>query len=90
MFRLKINTIQLKETEEEVERTHDEVFRDRQYQVDAVIVRTMKTRKTLSHNLLMVLLLYSFISLSLLSRLSPLFFLVVVYPLSLFYKELNT
>ena len=42
----------MKESVEEVERTHEEVFRDRQYQVDAVIVRTMKARKTLSHTLL--------------------------------------
>ena len=45
--------IQLKESAEEVERTHEEVFRDRQYQVDAVIVRTMKARKTMSHTSLM-------------------------------------
>lgn len=52
-YRIKINTIQLKETTEEVERTHEEVFRERQYQVDAAIVRTMKTRKTLPHATLM-------------------------------------
>jgi len=52
-FRIKINTIQLKETTEEVERTHEEVFRERQYQVDAAIVRTMKARKTLPHATLM-------------------------------------
>ena len=39
----------MKETSEEVERTHEEVFRERQYQVDAAIVRTMKSRKTLTH-----------------------------------------
>lgn len=43
----------MKETTEEVQRTHEEVFRDREYQVDAVIVRTMKSRKRLSHALLM-------------------------------------
>jgi len=48
-FRIKINTIQLKETSEEVEKTNEEVFRDREYQVDAAIVRTMKARKRLSH-----------------------------------------
>lgn len=53
MFRIKINTIQLRETVEETEQTLDEVFRDRQYQVDAAIVRTMKARKSLAHNLLM-------------------------------------
>ena len=50
LFRIKINSIQLRETVEDTERTHDEVFRDRQYQVDAVVVRTMKARKRLSHN----------------------------------------
>jgi cullin-4 len=43
----------LKDTPEEVQKTHEEVFRDREYQVDAVIVRTMKSRKRLSHALLM-------------------------------------
>ena len=52
-FRIKINTIQMKETAEEIEKTHEEVFRERQYQVDAIIVRQMKARKTLSHNELM-------------------------------------
>ena len=52
-FRIKINTIQMKETAEEIEKTHEEVFRERQYQVDAILVRQMKARKTLSHNELM-------------------------------------
>lgn len=34
LFRIKINTIQVKETAEEVQRTHEEVFRDREYQVN--------------------------------------------------------
>ena len=51
--RIKINSIQLKETPKETEETHERVFRDRQYQVDAAIVRIMKSRKTLSHALLM-------------------------------------
>jgi len=53
MFRIKINSIQLKETAEEVERTNEEVFRDREYQVDAAIVRIMKARKRLPHTSLM-------------------------------------
>ncbi|CAM9265834.1 unnamed protein product, partial [Discosporangium mesarthrocarpum] len=53
LYRIKINSIQLKETVEENEKTHEAVFRDRQYQVDAVIVRTMKARKTLPHTQLM-------------------------------------
>lgn len=52
-FRVKINSIQLRETKQENEETHERVFRDRQYQVDAAIVRIMKARKTLSHAVLM-------------------------------------
>jgi cullin-4 len=52
LFRIKINQIQMKETQEEQETTQERVFQDRQYQIDAAIVRIMKTRKTLTHNLL--------------------------------------
>eukprot|EP00197_Chlamydomonas_leiostraca_P016154 CAMPEP_0202861492 /NCGR_PEP_ID=MMETSP1391-20130828/2868_1 /ASSEMBLY_ACC=CAM_ASM_000867 /TAXON_ID=1034604 /ORGANISM="Chlamydomonas leiostraca, Strain SAG 11-49" /LENGTH=749 /DNA_ID=CAMNT_0049540895 /DNA_START=162 /DNA_END=2411 /DNA_ORIENTATION=- len=52
LYRIKINQIQMKETEEENKKTNDEVMQDRQYQIDAAIVRIMKTRKTLSHKLL--------------------------------------
>lgn len=52
LFRIKINSIQMKETEEENKKTNDAVIQDRQYQIDAAIVRIMKTRKTLSHKLL--------------------------------------
>ncbi|CAB4015420.1 cullin-4A isoform X1, partial [Paramuricea clavata] len=52
LFRIKINQIQMKETPEENVNTTERVFQDRQYQIDAAIVRIMKTRKTLSHNLL--------------------------------------
>ena len=52
LHRIKINSIQLKETEEENKKTNEEVLQDRQYQIDAAIVRIMKTRKTLSHRLL--------------------------------------
>ena len=38
--------------QEENTSTTERVFQDRQYQVDAAIVRIMKTRKSLSHNLL--------------------------------------
>ncbi|RHY31676.1 hypothetical protein DYB32_003258 [Aphanomyces invadans] len=53
LMRIKINSIQMKETTEENIETHEAVFRERQYQVDAAIVRIMKARKTLSHALLM-------------------------------------
>lgn len=52
LFRIKINQIQMKETTEEQKATEERVYQDRQYQIDAAIVRTMKMRKTLSHNLL--------------------------------------
>eukprot|EP00955_Chlamydomonas_euryale_P068806 360241-Chlamydomonas_euryale.AAC.4 len=52
LIRIKINSIQMKETEEENKKTNDQVLQDRQYQIDAAIVRIMKTRKTLSHKLL--------------------------------------
>mmetsp|Transcript_54946 Transcript_54946/g.112192 ORF Transcript_54946/g.112192 Transcript_54946/m.112192 type:complete len:775 (+) Transcript_54946:478-2802(+) len=51
-LRIKVNSIQLKETQEENEKTTESVFQDRQYQVDAAVVRVMKARKTLSHTLL--------------------------------------
>jgi len=50
--RIKINTIQMKETEEENRKVNDAVLQDRQYQIDAAVVRIMKMRKTLSHKLL--------------------------------------
>jgi cullin-4 len=53
LYRIKINSIQVRETAEDIERTHEEVFRDRQYQVDAAIVRIMKSRKHIAHSALM-------------------------------------
>lgn len=50
LYRLKINTIQLKETAQECVQTNTKVAQDRQYQIDAAIVRVMKTRKSISHN----------------------------------------
>jgi cullin-4 len=52
LYRVRINAIQLKETAEEQAKTNESVLQDRQYQVDAAIVRIMKTRKTLAHKLL--------------------------------------
>ena len=52
LYRIKVNAIQMKETVEENTGTTERVFQDRQYQVDAAIVRIMKTRKSLSHTLL--------------------------------------
>ena len=52
LYRIKINTIQMRESAEENQQTTEKVFQDRQYQIDACIVRIMKTRKTLGHQLL--------------------------------------
>ncbi|CAA7042773.1 unnamed protein product [Microthlaspi erraticum] len=52
LYRIKVNAIQMKETVEENASTTEKVFHDRQYQIDAAIVRIMKTRKVLSHTLL--------------------------------------
>ena len=48
--RIKINQIQYRESRNENEDTTLRVHQDRQYQVDACIVRIMKARKMLSHN----------------------------------------
>ena len=52
LFRVKINSIQMKETEEENAETNEKVAQDRQYQIDACLVRVMKTRKSLAHQAL--------------------------------------
>lgn len=52
LYRIKINQIQMKETADEHKETEERVFQDRQYQIDAAIVRIMKMRKSLTHNLL--------------------------------------
>ncbi|CAF0964096.1 unnamed protein product [Rotaria sordida] len=49
LIRIKINQVQLKETPEENTSTTERVVQDRHYQIDAAVVRIMKTRKTLAH-----------------------------------------
>lgn len=49
-LRIKINQIQIKETVEEQKSTTDRVFVDRQNHVQLVIVRTLKSRKTMKHS----------------------------------------
>lgn len=48
-YRVKINQIQLKETKEENQATHQKVAVDRQFETQAAIVRIMKSRKTMTH-----------------------------------------
>ncbi|KAF3903499.1 Cullin-4A [Dactylellina cionopaga] len=49
-IRIKINQIQLKETKEENNATHEQVTQDRQYETQAAIIRIMKSRKSIGHN----------------------------------------
>ncbi|KAF5292602.1 hypothetical protein FQA39_LY13935 [Lamprigera yunnana] len=51
-FRVKINQVQIKETNKEQKATEESVIQDRQFQIDAAVVRIMKQKKTLTHNLL--------------------------------------
>ena len=44
-LKIKINSVQSRESVEEQKETAEKVFADRQYAVDAAIVRTMKSRK---------------------------------------------
>ncbi|KAK8139217.1 Cullin family-domain-containing protein [Apiospora sp. TS-2023a] len=48
-YRVKINQVQLKETKEENQDTHQRVAADRQFETQAAIVRIMKSRKTMTH-----------------------------------------
>jgi cullin-4 len=48
--KLKINTVQFKQTVQEEQRTEEQVNIDRQYQLDAAIVRIMKSRRTITHS----------------------------------------
>ncbi|KAK7207098.1 Cullin family-domain-containing protein [Myxozyma melibiosi] len=48
-YRLRINQVQLKETPEENKEVHEMVKRDREYEIQGVIVRIMKTKKTVKH-----------------------------------------
>eukprot|EP00586_Coscinodiscus_wailesii_P008700 CAMPEP_0172521086 /NCGR_PEP_ID=MMETSP1066-20121228/292377_1 /TAXON_ID=671091 /ORGANISM="Coscinodiscus wailesii, Strain CCMP2513" /LENGTH=459 /DNA_ID=CAMNT_0013303943 /DNA_START=307 /DNA_END=1686 /DNA_ORIENTATION=+ len=51
--RIKITQIQMKETQEERNKTHESVSRDRLYLIDAAVVRIMKARKTIDHQTLL-------------------------------------
>lgn len=50
--RIRIQNIMMKETKEEREKTTEAVSRDRLYLIDAVLVRIMKARKTILHQVL--------------------------------------
>lgn len=48
-FRIKINQVQLKETQEENKETHIRVAEDRNFECQAAVVRILKSRKTIGH-----------------------------------------
>jgi cullin-4 len=52
-LKIKINSVQSRESVEEQKETAEKVFADRQYAVDAAIVRIMKSRKRMDHTTLM-------------------------------------
>ena len=47
--RIKLNQNQMADTQLEVEKVQEGVLRERQYLIDAAIVRILKTRKALPH-----------------------------------------
>src|ERR1700753_2762823 len=49
-YRIKINTVQLKETPQENKETHEQVQTDRNFECQAAIVRILKSRKRIGHN----------------------------------------
>lgn len=49
LYRIRISQVQMKETAEEHAAVEMTVNQDRQYQIDAAIVRIMKMRKSLPH-----------------------------------------
>jgi cullin-4 len=49
-YRIKINTVQLKETAAENKETHERVAADRNYETQAAIVRILKARKRNTHS----------------------------------------
>jgi cullin 4 len=51
-YRVKINQVQLKETKEENKQTHEQVRLDRELETQAAIVRIMKSKQKISHNML--------------------------------------
>ncbi|PSC74717.1 cullin 4 [Micractinium conductrix] len=53
LYRVKINNLQMHDTDEDSKKTNEQVLQDRFHQIDAAIVRIMKMRKALSHNLLL-------------------------------------
>jgi len=50
LMKIKINSVQIKETVEEKSDTHQKIQEERRFTIDAAIVRIMKSKKKMSHN----------------------------------------
>lgn len=46
---IKVNSVQKKETAEEIQNTQEKVLQERQYLIDAAVVRIIKAKKTIGH-----------------------------------------
>lgn len=51
--RVHLKQVQLKDTESDIKQTEKNIMLDRQFQIDAAIVRIMKKKQTIQHNVLM-------------------------------------
>jgi len=52
LFKIRVTNIQVKESEPETKETREKVEDDRKHEIEAAIVRIMKARRVLAHNLL--------------------------------------
>ena len=50
MKRITINSIQKKESKKDSESVHQRVLADRKFFIDAAVVKTLKTKKSIRHN----------------------------------------
>merc|ERR1711998_389117 len=50
--KVRVDQLQIRETQQENTQTKEHIFQDRQYAIDAAIVRILKARKQLGHTML--------------------------------------
>ena len=50
MKRITINSIQKKESKKDSETVHRRVLADRKFMIDAAVVKTLKSKKSIKHN----------------------------------------
>lgn len=51
-YHIKIPMLNINSNTEEIQKNNEEIFKEREYQVDASIVSIMKSKKVLTHNIL--------------------------------------